>query len=76
MHIDFLFFVILEYLLNAFKKGIYGSYYCIPEHFNTKILHQLFDYKITFVNSQRKNTNPKSDLFVLIISDWYDEFNQ
>ena len=25
---------------------------CIPESFNTNILHQLFDYTITFVNSQ------------------------
>ena len=26
--------------------------FCIPESFNTNISHQLFDYKITFVNSQ------------------------
>ena len=30
---------------------------CIPESFNTNILHQLFDYTITLVNSQRQNTN-------------------
>jgi hypothetical protein len=34
--------------------------YCIPESF-TYISHQLFDYKITFVNSQHKNTNSKDD---------------
>jgi hypothetical protein len=37
---------------------------CIPESFNTKISHQLFDYKITSVNSQHENINLKSD-FVL-----------
>ena len=26
--------------------------FCIPESFNTNISHQLFDYTITFVNSQ------------------------
>ena len=34
---------------------------CIPESFKTNISHQLFDYKIPFVNSQRKNTNSKGD---------------
>ena len=37
---------------------------CIPESFNTNISHQLFVYKITYVNSQHKNTNSKGD-FVL-----------
>ena len=37
---------------------------CIPENFNTNISHQLFDYTITFVNSQHWNTNSKGD-FVL-----------
>ena len=36
----------------------------LPESFNTNISRQLFDYKITFVNSQRENTNSKGD-FVL-----------
>jgi phosphatidylinositol kinase/protein kinase (PI-3 family) len=36
--------------------------FCISESINTNISHQLFDYKITFVNSQ--NTNLKGD-FVL-----------
>ena len=26
--------------------------YCIPESFNTNISHQLFDYTLTFLNSQ------------------------
>ena len=34
---------------------------CIPENFNTNISLQLFDYKITFVNSQLENTNLKVD---------------
>ena len=38
--------------------------FCITENFNTIILHQLFDYKITFVISQREKTNSKDD-FVL-----------
>ena len=33
----------------------------ITESFNTNITHQLFDYKITSVNSQLENTNSKSD---------------
>ena len=36
----------------------------MPESFNTNISHQLFDYTITFVNSQRSYTNSKDD-FVL-----------
>ena len=44
--------VILVYMYNI----IY-----IPESFNTNISHQLFDYKITFVNSQHKNINSKGD---------------
>ena len=37
---------------------------CIPENLNANISHQLFQYKITFVNSQLENTNSKGD-FVL-----------
>ena len=37
---------------------------CIPGRFSTSILHQLLDYKITFVNSQLENKNSKGD-FVL-----------
>ena len=36
----------------------------IAESFNTNISHQIFDYKITFVNSELENTNSKGD-FVL-----------
>ena len=32
-------------------------YFCIPESLNTNISHQRFDYKITFLNFQHKNTN-------------------
>ena len=43
---------------------VFQNYVCIPEIFNMDIPHQLFVYKITFVKSQRKNTNSKGD-FVL-----------
>ena len=33
---------------------IYIKNICIPESFNTNISHQLFDYTITFVNSQHQ----------------------
>ena len=38
---------------------------CLPESFHTNISHQLFYYKITFVNSQRENTNSKGDFVYL-----------
>ena len=44
--------------------ALWSKTICKPESFNTKILHQLFDYTITFVNSQHKNTNSRCD-FVL-----------
>ena len=63
---------------------------CIPESFNKNISHQLFDDKITFVNSQHEYTNSKGD-FVLknpfgivvkifdiqknLLQIWYDKFN-
>ena len=34
---------------------------CMPESFDMNILHQLFNYKITFIYSQLENTNPKGD---------------
>ena len=37
---------------------------CMPESFNMNISYQLFGYKITFVYSHHKNTNPKG-YFVL-----------
>ena len=37
---------------------------CIPESYNMKISYQLFDFKVTFVNSQHKNTNSEGE-FVL-----------
>ena len=37
---------------------------CIPENFNTNISHQLFDYIITFENSQHQNTYSKGDFVV------------
>ena len=35
---------------NALVSGEEKMYNCIPESFNTNILHQLFDYKIIFAN--------------------------
>ena len=40
-------------------SGLYfviSQFLCIPESFHMSISHQLFDYKITCVNSQYKNT--------------------
>ena len=37
--------------------------FCAPDIFNTKISHQFFEYKITFVKSQPEKTNSKG--FVL-----------
>ena len=41
--------------------------YCIPESLDTKILHQLFDCIITFMNSQSgqlETTNSKGDFVI------------
>ena len=37
------------------------NFYCLPESFNTNISHKLFNYIMTFVNSQREKTNSKGD---------------
>ena len=42
----------------------------IPESFNTNILHQRFDYKITFVNSQLENPNSKGDFG---LKNWFEQ---
>ena len=51
-----------NYFVNYMRKTIKGlcnSFHilCVPESFNMNISHQLFDYKITFVNLQREITN-------------------
>ena len=38
--------------------------FCIPKSFNTNILYQLFDYKITFENSQLDNKNSIVDFLL------------
>ena len=43
--------------------------FCIPESFNTKISHQLFDFKITFVNSHSENKNSKGDF---VLKNWFE----
>ena len=40
---------------------------CIPVTFNTNILHQLFDYKITFVNSQLEKKFKTQKLVLKVI---------
>ena len=37
------------------------KFLCIPGSLNTNIIHRL-EYTITFVNSQRENTNSKGDI--------------
>ena len=58
--------------------------FCIQESFNTNISHQLFDYTITFLNSQRKNTNSNGDFCskprlkrskINPTQIWYDKLN-
>ena len=50
-------------ILKNYTKLILNNIF-ISESFNTSISHQLFDYKITFHNSQLENTKSKGD-FVL-----------
>ena len=58
-----------------------GTVICIPESFNSSISHQLFDYTITFVNSQLLNTNSKGGYvlktgFKVVLKDfWYKRIN-
>jgi hypothetical protein len=52
------------YIVYKIKIVTQKNMFCIPECFNTNISHQLFKYTITFVDSQRWNTNLKVN-FVL-----------
>ena len=74
-----------------FKLEMCINLFCRPESFNMNISHQLFYYKITFVNSQHENTNSKSDFVqktglkcsflrflaykINLTHIWYEEFN-
>ena len=51
-------------LIKGTSNSFINIFVHITESFNKKISHQLLDYKRTFVNSQRENTNSKGD-FVL-----------
>ena len=53
----------LHYTLNqnSLEKSFAYKIFCIPESLNKNISHHPFDYKITIVNSQHENTNPKCD---------------
>ena len=48
------FFLSTQYIYAITKLFVFNDrkLLCIPESFNTNILHHLFDYTITFVNSQ------------------------
>ena len=54
--------MISEQIQNLYILENRKQEFCISESFNTGILHQLFYYKITFVNSQREKTNSKGDI--------------
>ena len=47
-------------ILSTFEESL-TKVICIPESFNTNISHQLFDYIITYVNSQHQNSLSKGD---------------
>jgi hypothetical protein len=55
-------------LSEILNKNIYLNRFCIPESFNKKIPHQLFKYKINFVNVQLQNTNQKGDF---VLKTWF-----
>ena len=55
--------IVCTYIYN-FAIDIQFGNFLFTRNFNTNISHQIFDYSITFVNSQHKNTNSKGD-FVL-----------
>ena len=57
-------FIILFWQYIKWLIVIVIKIFCITESFNTNISHQLFDYTITFANSQHYNTNSKG-VFVL-----------
>ena len=52
-----------SYFKCAEKYILKFNFLCIPESFNTNILHQLFDYKITFVIHSRRTQIPKLVLY-------------
>jgi hypothetical protein len=56
--------IIIVYLIKERYIEQVNNFICIPESFDTNISHQLFNYKITSVHSQRENTNSKGE-FVL-----------
>ena len=45
-------------------SAIFKKYFCILESFNRNISYHLFDYIITFVNSQHLNTNLEGDFVI------------
>ena len=58
------------------------KYSCIPEIFQTNILHQLYYYKITLLNLQHENANSKGDFVLKIMffdlhfkDFWYTKIN-
>ena len=53
------------------QNKLNNNIYCIQESFNTNISLQLFEYKITFVNSYLENTNSKGDF---VLKNWFESF--
>ena len=58
-------FQLFIYHLSLIWMILHYTLFCITEIFNTNISQQIFDYKITFVNAQHKNTNSKGDFVKL-----------
>ena len=63
------------------SKNQLKKVFCIPESTNMNISHQLFEYKITFMNSRQENKNSRGDitqkpvLNVLFKDIWYTKIN-
>ena len=64
----------VQYLIDQnyiYYKIILQNNLCIPQSFNTNITYLLFGYIITFMNSQHKTTNSKSDF---VLKNWFEMF--
>ena len=70
------------YIVTVYIIRKINNIFCTLKSFNTYISHQLFDYKITFANSQSKNTNSRDGLVlktylknILFKGIWYTKIN-
>ena len=62
------YFLLEEQALMDQERLLVDNEICIPESFNTNISHQIFDYAITFLNSQNQNENSKDDF---VLKNWF-----